>query len=406
MDRSDSVTSATSRMSSGVESEESEMETGIGRSPKDKVAGSPKGARATVVTVPPVVSGARPLVKKPVLGSGVALEAEEVDEVAKMRAITNALQRKLAECGLTAAQMVEVLEITGGYSDVLTRVMLRGTLPISVSEPVRPSPVKKGDAPRQPVSTQLAQRRSRSKKKMTYAVIVKGGEGVAPASVQQQLLKDVGGKVDVRVKNIRPVSTGVRVVTCSSAEVEKLRASEAIKAAGLSVEDPLVTAPRVIVMDVPQEIAMEELMRQIYDKNVGTETMTYEAYERAVRLVNRPNSAGATGDVVLAVPERLAEAWKRQGRLYVRWQSYRVRVMENLLGCYKCFAMGHWVHECKVARPVCRKCGEEGHMKAVCPNEESCRNCRLLGRPSNHSVTSVANCPVYARACGRKVPSV
>lgn len=346
---------------------------------------------------------------------------DEEDGVATLRAITTALQRKLAECGLSAEQMVEVLEIAGRYSDVVTRMMLCGVLPAQGAGVVRsrsrsgrrPAGVRGGGQPQpqpQPVPKvhqrpqPVPKSKSKPQKGTTYAVIVKGGEGIAPEAVQKQLLEELGGKVDVRVKDIRPVSSGVRVVTCSSAEVEKIKASEAVKTAGLRVEDPVAPLPRVMLMDVPQSMVIGELMQQVYDKNVGPEMMTPAAFEKAVRLVNRPNSGELTGHVVLEVPERLAEAWSKQRRLYVCWQSYRVRVLENQLGCYKCYGIGHRSYECKVPRPLCKKCGGEGHQKAVCPNVESCRNCRLLGRPSNHSVTSVADCPVYARACGRKIP--
>lgn len=268
---------------------------------------------------------------------------------------------------------------------------MRGRVPPQPKPQQRPQPALKPQAVRQKARAS------------TYAVIVKGASGVTPEAVQKQLL-EVGGEVDVRVKAIRTVSTGVRVVTCSSAEVDKIKSSDAVKAVGLQVEDPKAASPRIMIMDVPQNLLTDDLMRQIYEKNVGAEVMTPAAFEKSVRMVNRPNNGEATSHVVLEVPEQLAEAWSRQQRLYVRWQSYRVRVMENQLGCYKCYAIGHRAYECKVPKPLCRKCGKEGHQKAVCPNVECCRNCSLLGKPSNHSVTSVANCPVYARACGRKIP--
>lgn len=236
----------------------------------------------------------------------------------------------------------------------------------------------------------------------TFAVVVKGADGmeIDASTVQQKLDTDVGRQVEVRVKSVRPLQAGVRLEMCSKEEVDKLKASPAFKSAGLCVEDVRPMGVRMIVTGVKSSITTDDLMSDIYNRNVR-EIMSHEAYVASVKCINRVQTDGTLDNVVLEVPERLRDAWGQQGRLFIGWSSCRVHVLENALGCHKCYALGHRLSECGMKNFVCKKCGKEGHMKRACVNAEECRNCKLKGLPCNHSVTSLANCPVYRAAYER-----
>ena len=91
----------------------------------------------------------------------------------------------------------------------------------------------------------------------------------------------------------------------------------------------------------------------------------------------------------------------REGRVYVKWRACKVKEFVNVLRCHKCFAFGHMMRECNGEKRLCEKCGETGHLKDKCKNASVCRNCRLSGKKSDHSVLFV-ECPEYVRMLERE----
>lgn len=312
--------------------------------------------------------------------------------------VTNRLQDYLiTRCQLKANQLSDVLAIAGEYQDILVRQLLRGT-PAKVAVPAGRSrsrkPKRTDDAGGDFPPLKVNPTRVKVTRPPSYAVIVKGpDQQESPEALHARLMLEMGDQVPIRVKSIRPVQSGVRVETCSPGELEVLQNSVAMKNAGLSMERALQPQPRVIVMDVPMAMPIETLMENLYQKNCEG-LMTREAFEVKVRVISRSGD-GATGNLVLELPDSLAEEWAKRRQLYLRWTSHRVRVLENMLSCYRCYDLGHRSFECKHQGNVCRNCGLEGHLRAVCPNPTRCNNCRMKGLPDGHSITSVVNCPLY-----------
>lgn len=330
----------------------------------------------------------------------VTASPPESDSVGEMRLVTNKLQSHLiTKCKLKADDLTEALKIAGEYQDILVRSLMTG--PQTKGTPGRRSRsrgAKKAteNAPGPSPMPQRKQTPARSRSRpISYAVIVKSGVATeTPEALQTRLMGDVGRQVPIRVKSIRPVQSGVRLETCSLAELEVLRSSTAVKAAGLTLEKAKEPQPRVIVFDVPSELPTGEAMEEIFKKNVEG-LMPRDAFGASVHVVSRGATSGPTGNLVLEVPDRLAEEWTRQRMLYIGWTRHKVRVMENVLSCFRCYDLGHRSFECKRGVSVCKNCGINGHLKALCPNKTQCSNCKAKGLPHDHSVTSVVSCPLY-----------
>ena len=77
-----------------------------------------------------------------------------------------------------------------------------------------------------------------------------------------------------------------------------------------------------------------------------------------------------------------------------------MRDFVNVLRCHWRFAFGHMMRECIVKEPLCERCGESGHSRDKCKNACVCRNCKLHGRKSDHSVMS-QECAEYIRMIER-----
>ena len=120
------------------------------------------------------------------------------------------------------------------------------------------------------------------------------------------------------------------------------------------------------------------------------------------RVVNRTSRKGANvGNVVIELFQGMRDVLLREGRVYVKWCACKVKEFINVLRCHKCFAFGHMMRECNVENRLCEKCGDAGHLKDKCKNASVCRNCRLSGKKSDHSVLSV-ECPEYVRMLERE----
>lgn len=100
---------------------------------------------------------------------------------------------------------------------------------------------------------------------------------------------------------------------------------------------------------------------------------------------------------MLEVSKRVLMMWKVLGRLDIRWQSHFMREMSGVQLCFNCAGYRHRSAQCSEKQPLCRRCGDAGHMAKDCTQAESCRNCRLAGKNDAHGVQSTL-CPLYRRA--------
>ena len=129
--------------------------------------------------------------------------------------------------------------------------------------------------------------------------------------------------------------------------------------------------------------------------------MSESDLRQRARVVTRTNKKGVNvGNVILELSVCMHEILLNEGRVYVKWRSCKVRDFVNVLRCHWRFAFGHMMRECIVKEPLCERCGESGHSRDKCKNACVCRNCKLHGRKSDHSVMS-QECAEYIRMIER-----
>ena len=107
------------------------------------------------------------------------------------------------------------------------------------------------------------------------------------------------------------------------------------------------------------------------------------------------------GNVVIELSQGMRDVLVREWRVSVKSRACKVKEFVNVLRCHKCFAFGHMMRQCKVKNRLCEKCGDTGHLKDNGKNASVCRNCRLSGKKSDHSVLSV-ECPENVRMLERE----
>lgn len=86
-------------------------------------------------------------------------------------------------------------------------------------------------------------------------------------------------------------------------------------------------------------------------------------------------------------------------KVRVGFLACRVRVLPNVMRCFRCHELGHIAAKCNIdpaIKEVCRKCGSHEHSMALCQNKPRCQLCIRRGMPENRAghVTAAAACPV------------
>lgn len=326
------------------------------------------------------------------------------DSAVEMAEISAAMRALMLSEGVTKRVAKEALELAAKYEAVIVRkcteiARLEGRL-----EGRRESGVQvHGSSGNVGKTTSGAtQPPSTPRSSPTYALVVRSAaqnDAVSAETLRQRVL-DVGREVGpVKVKSVRILKDGgVAVVASSRADIVKIRAAPEFAAAGLALADPKMGKPCLLVGDVPADVTNERLIGEVLPHNLKGVGMAAELAE--CRVVTRMGRTNGSANVVLEMPKKLHACLLNEGRLYIGWNSCRVREYENVLQCYGCGSFGHLLARCTLGR-LCHNCGETGHGVGACKGAAKCRNCSLRGLPADHRVTSV-RCPCFVREAERR----
>lgn len=233
-----------------------------------------------------------------------------------------------------------------------------------------------------------------------FAVVV---TSIEPGQDGDMVKKSIASKVqcklpNVRIKSLTKRKDGVAIETCSQKELDDILKCVAFKDAGLTATVKPKPQPRVLIFDVPTDIEEKALIDQVYLKNLKDKGISQEDYVSHAKIISRGKN-GEKGNMVLQINSRCAELLDRQGRVFVGWQSLKVRRHLAVSRCLKCCGYRHFAKSCKAPDKLCLNCGQTGHLASACKNATVCINCKKEGRDSGHSVLS-RECPVYVRMMG------
>lgn len=231
----------------------------------------------------------------------------------------------------------------------------------------------------------------------TYAVIVRGeGQGMTQAHIRDQVLEKVSKDVNIRVKSIRPIRDGIAIETRSTRERDQLLSCDGFRKMGMRAEPPRGVSPKMIVYDVPLTISDEELLDELYKKNIG-DIIGPEDMQTKVRIIGKNGKKVWQGEevnnVLIELPIKAREKIVQEKRVYIGWYALKVNNFDKVPRCYRCYRFGHHIKECPNQR-LCRRCCEPGHLEAECTRPPNCINCKERAQTSNHSVLA-ESCPQH-----------
>lgn len=199
--------------------------------------------------------------------------------------------------------------------------------------------------------------------------------------------------------------SGVVVFATSDLAAQRLANSTELRSAGLSVTVPEPRMPRVIIYDVPRDSA--DVLPSIMHHNLkDSVSLTADEFAQKCKLSHRAGPREGSCHVVMSVAPEIRAALLDVGRLYIGWQSCRVKDYIGVTLCRKCCHYGHPEKYCREQSPTCFHCGVVGHSKSACPSASSsakCATCCRFKRPAGGHQTGAPSCPAREAAVVREI---
>lgn len=215
--------------------------------------------------------------------------------------------------------------------------------------------------------------------------------------VKHEVITQLGSDADgIRVRNFRKLKDKqVLIETQSEKDMEILR-GKVSAVDKFECRSPGTVLPRLIIYDVDAKLSEEQVVNKLIQKNLDF----LEDAAAKLKIVQKTGPRG--GDRVHYIVQatgQVRDVLLSNGRVFIDWNSHRVRDWNTVSRCYRCQGFGHVAAKC-TRDIVCGYCAEKGHRIGECKKTADnpvCANCKLRKRTDNHKVTS-QECPEFKRA--------
>ncbi|XP_046684620.1 cingulin-like [Homalodisca vitripennis] len=220
------------------------------------------------------------------------------------------------------------------------------------------------------------------------------------------------GKERINVKRMTNVKNGILLEVTSKEEVKRLVEDEGMKGEGIEVKAPDKKRPMLMIYDVEMSLKDDEIMKEIYERNLKEEMTEDEMKEgftiRSRKEEGKGDRRRRIGSIIVQCSAKVRNLLRRRERLYIGWTSNRAKDYIDLPRCYRCQRFGHVAKYCN-GKKACPRCSEEHDIKDCRVQEDApwkCVNCERDGKVDlNHDVRW-KGCPAYKRAEKRYLESV
>lgn len=214
-------------------------------------------------------------------------------------------------------------------------------------------------------------------------------------------------EIGLKVKRLISIRNGVIVEAENEEGAESLVRQEALRHAGLKVERPAKKKPLIMVYDIRADLSEEEIKEEVYNKNMLESQIVEEEFKEEFQVKHRykdRKSEGKWNNILIECTVRVRNWLRAKERIFIEWNSCRVKDYNDVPRCYNCQKYGHVAKYCKSETPSCSQCAGE-HSFKECPdkNKENvcCVNCKRDGRPDFKHEVRWKKCPFYEKAMKR-----
>src|SRR5436190_13558661 len=142
---------------------------------------------------------------------------------------------------------------------------------------------------------------------------------------------------------------------------------------------------------------------------MGDSLIRKEEFDQEFVMRHKHNDARSSGKRVHIVAEcsvRVRTWLRGKERIFIGWQSCRVKDYVDVARCYKCQRYGHVAKHCSSEKPSCSHCAME-HDYKDCPDKNKkekacCVNCKREKRENTKHEAGWRKCPSYEKAVKRQ----
>lgn len=202
-----------------------------------------------------------------------------------------------------------------------------------------------------------------------------------------------------QIQRLRGVAKSGYLLQVSTAEAKgRILANKKLKSSRLRVVEPGRALQKVMLYDTPKDMDRRELMSTIWAQNLRKDLSEDEVLKE-IKIVKTIPAKEALEHLVMEVTPRMRSLLMRTGRVYIDYDSCRIKHFLDVTRCYRCQEYGHVAKYCKDKTTICSHCTGP-HDYKDCRNREQPETfgaCKRINKDAAHSVNS-RTCPVYLRA--------
>lgn len=215
-------------------------------------------------------------------------------------------------------------------------------------------------------------------------------------------------EIGLKVKRLTSIRNGVIVEAESEEGAEALMKQKALEEAGLKVGKPDRKRPIVMIYDVGSDLKDEDILDEVFSRNMNGSEIQEEEFKREFKVRHRYKDKRLPGKkchIVVECSVRVRNWLRSKERLFIEWQSCRVKDYVDVARCYKCQRYGHIAKHCSGEKMACSYCAGE-HTFKDCPKKNNkdrvcCINCKREGRVDDKHDAGWRGCPAYEKAVKR-----
>lgn len=197
-------------------------------------------------------------------------------------------------------------------------------------------------------------------------------------------------ELGINVKRVTKTARGLMIETEGLEQLEKLEKCHVLTQKGLIVEKPKKRLPRLMIYDVEQTDNDDIIVEDIFTQNYEDSEIDKEVFKNEFRCVHKykrkdPNDTRTNW--VVECSARVRNLMRLRDRIYIGWQSCRLKDYNPLVRCFKCQSYGHTSRVCR-GRECCPHCAGE-HDITKCPRKGDpprCANCVKVKKDHQHAV--------------------
>ncbi|XP_023217356.1 uncharacterized protein LOC111619771 [Centruroides sculpturatus] len=211
----------------------------------------------------------------------------------------------------------------------------------------------------------------------------------------------------IRFRQVRKLkSRGIMIEVEREGDFAKIMNNSKLHEHGLKTQPLEKRKPRMIIYDIPKNVNEEELLAVI--KSMNEEVFAGTTNEEFSLLFKTGKRREEVVNWVAEVSPAVRGKLLSQQRLYIDYNSCKVKDFMAISRCFRCQSYGHIAKFCKDEEDTCSHCAETGHKFTNCPKKKEaaqCAACKKTGKSHGHGRTS-KQCTAYKMALERYLNTV